>query len=157
MKSASAMEGISSQVISFALNREYPMRKFIILGVVGLISGCAASSDIMNNNFPAVAVTAPPASMVGAWTGSMGPYSTTIKVDAAGGGYMCYSWNGKDVLARIKYSGNQIVVSDGSKLDVGVVTKSAMQVKANYYMGATYTMYKDDALQSASPYCSKNI
>ncbi|WP_156343194.1 J517_1871 family lipoprotein [Pseudomonas sp. NBRC 111134] len=133
------------------------MRKLIIIGVVGLISGCVASSDIMNNNFPAVVVAIPPASMVGAWTGSMGPYSTTIKVEADGGGYMCYSWNGKDVLSRIKYSGSQIVVSDGSKLDVGEVTKSTMQVDANYYMGASYTMYKDDELKSASPYCSKNI
>lgn len=133
------------------------MHKFIIIGLAGLISGCAASSDIMNNNFPAVVVVTPPASMVGVWTGSMGPYSTTIKVDPSGAGYMCYSWNGKDVLARIKYSGSQIVVSDGSKLDVSAMTKATMQVKANYYMGASYTMYKDDALQSASPYCSKNI
>lgn len=133
------------------------MKKLIIIGVVGLISGCAASSDVMNNNFPAVVVTAPPANMVGTWTGSMGPYSTTIKVDSDGAGSMCYSWNGKDVIARIKYSEGQIVVSDGSKLGVGEVTESIMQVKANYYMGSSYTMYRDDELQIASPYCSKNI
>jgi len=133
------------------------MKRFLAIGVVALLAGCAASSDLMNNDFPAIAPIAPPKAMVGIWTGSMGPYLTSMRFDVSGAGVMCYSWNGKDVVARLKYDGRQIRISDGMRLDVGGVSSEVLKVRSNYYMGSDFSMYRDDDLSSAAPYCTKNL
>lgn len=133
------------------------MRIFLALGVIGLLTGCAANSDMTNNNFPAISVAPTPTEVIGVWTGSMGPYLTTMKFESSGNGLMCYSWNGKNTVARIKYDGSQIRISDGTRLDIEDFNKDIMVVKANYYMGSNFTLYKDDDLKSADPYCVKNI
>lgn len=133
------------------------MKRYLAIGVVGLLAGCAASSDMMNNDFPAIAPIAPPKAMIGTWTGSMGPYLTTMRFEGNGAGVMCYSWNGKDVLARLKYDGQQIRISDGMRLDVSAASPTSLKLRSNYYMGSDFSMYRDDDLSSAAPYCTKNL
>lgn len=114
-------------------------------------------NDLYGNNFPAVQVIPVPPALVGAWSGSMGPYLTTLKLDPSGVGLMCTSWNGRDSVSRLKYDGNQLRMQDGSRLNIVSSNDQKMHVEAPYFGGANYTMYRDDQLVSASPYCAQQL
>ncbi len=134
------------------------MKKIFLVAICTIgLTGCAANNDMMNNNFPAITPISAPTKLVGAWTGSMGPYLSTFDIKKDGTGIYCYSWNGKDVLGNLKYDGQQIILQDGQRMSVTDVTKTEMKTHAAYFMGADYIFYPDSNLKNASPYCSKNM
>lgn len=132
-------------------------RGLLVFVAVGVLSGCAMNNDMMNNDFPAVAVSAPPADLVGIWTGSMGPYLATMKIEADGSGLMCSSWNGRDSVGRLKFDGRQLRSQDGARLDIKSLTPQRMVAHAAYFGGADYIMHRDDQKRSAAPYCVQQL
>jgi len=114
-------------------------------------------SDMLNNDFPSIRAVSPPTSMVGTWTGSMGPYLSTLRLDASGTGLLCSSWNGKDSISRIKFDGQQIRSQDGGRLNVARASQESMAVTAPYYGGADYSLRKDGSLTEASYFCAQQL
>lgn len=131
--------------------------KRLIAAAAFLASGCAMHADLLGNDFVTVANAPPPAEAVGRWSGSMGPYLATLQIAADGSGAMCWSWNGKDVLNRMKFDGKQLRVQDGTRMDITEVTAAQLKVYTPYFAGASYQFVRDDKLANASPYCAKNI
>jgi len=133
------------------------MRLPLIVIACSLLSGCAMTNDMLTNNFPAIVAVPVPADMVGTWTGSMGYYLTTTKINADGTGVMCASWNGRDSLNPLKYDGKEVRYADSSRITVKSLDSKIMVLRANYYMGADYTLYRDDGLKQAAPYCIEKL
>lgn len=134
------------------------MKKVIcVLGCMVGLAGCAGPNDMLNNNFPAITTQPAAGDLAGIWTGSMGPYLSTLNIKQDGSGIYCYSWNGKDVLGNLKYDGKQIIFQDGQRMEVTSVVKNELKTHAAYYMGADYIFYSDPILKNAAPYCSKNM
>ncbi|MCQ4257477.1 J517_1871 family lipoprotein [Stutzerimonas stutzeri] len=128
--------------------------------LAGSLTACGSHdmySDMRHNDFPNIRAVAPPAAMVGTWTGSMGPYLATLRLEPSGSGLLCSSWNGRDTVARAKYDGQQIRAQDGSRLDVVRIDSDAMEVSAPYYGGADYMLRRDDALGEAAIYCAQQL
>ncbi|WP_024694732.1 J517_1871 family lipoprotein [Pseudomonas syringae] len=133
------------------------MRIPLLTAVILTLTGCAMQSDLANNNFPGIVPVAPPEKLVGTWSGSVGYYLVTMRFNADGKGVMCSSWNGRDSVMPLKYDGKQVRVSDSTRADVTDLSRSTFKLKVNYYFGATYTLYRDDSLSKAAPYCLKQL
>lgn len=133
------------------------MRLPLLIITASLLSGCAMTSDMQNNNFPAVLAVPAPAKLVGTWTGSIGYYLTTTKFSADGTGVMCASWNGRDSLNLLKYDGEEVRFADSTRTTIKRLDDKILVLRANYYFGADYTLHRDDELKQAAPYCIEKL
>ena len=132
------------------------MKKIAVILISYLLVGCA-SNDLLNNNFSSVVEKKTPESLVGIWTGSAGPYTTTIHIKTDGTGFSCYSWNDKNAIGKIKYDGANIRFQEGTRLEIKNINSGSFVAHAPYYLGADYVFYKDANLKNASPFCEKEI
>lgn len=131
-----------------------------IVGFTALIAlvGCASPvDDLLNNEFVSITPQKAPQSLVGIWSGNMGPYLTTFSFKEDGHGDFCYSYGTADVVERIKYSNNVIYNQDGTKLEIISITKDLLVVNANYFGGSESKFYKDNELKEASLFCSSKL
>ncbi|MDK2171265.1 J517_1871 family lipoprotein [Acinetobacter baumannii] len=131
------------------------MKKIILLSLVLGLGGCAATTDMMNNQYMSVIPTS--TDLNGFWTGNNGPYAVTYSFNKDGTGLMCSSWNGKDSIEKLKVSGNEIIVQSGLKQTIKSKTDSKLELKVNHYGGGSYQYSPDPNLQNASPYCEKAL
>jgi len=131
------------------------MKKILIAVAAFYLTGCA-SDDMLNNKFPTI-VTKPAENLAGVWTGALGPYISTLKINSDGSGYSCYSWNDKKSVDRIKFDGANIYFQEGTRLQILSKNSAILKVNAPYGFGKEYTYTRDDNLNQASPYCVKEI
>lgn len=129
------------------------MKKIILLSLILSLGGCAATTDMMNNQFMSVIPTT--TDLNGYWSGNNGPYAVTYSFNKDGTGLMCSSWNGKDSVEKLKVHGDEITVQSGLKQIIKTKTDSKLELKINYYGGASYQYSPDPKLINASPYCEK--
>ncbi|PJG67839.1 J517_1871 family lipoprotein [Acinetobacter seifertii] len=129
------------------------MKKIILLSLVLGLGGCAATTDMMNNQYMSVKPTS--TDLYGFWSGNNGPYAVTYSFNKDGTGLMCSSWNGKDFIEKLKVNGNEIIVQSGLKQTIKSKTDSNLELKINYYAGGSYQYSPDPKLINASPYCEK--
>ena len=132
-----------------------------IIGLTAAIltlASCASPvGDMLNNKFVSITPQAAPKSLVGIWTGSMGPYLTSFSFKNDGYGVFCYSYGTADVLQRVKYANNIIYNQDGTKLEIKESTNDLLVVNANYFGGNKSTFYRDKDLKEASQFCAKKL
>jgi hypothetical protein len=106
-----------------------------IIGLTAAIltlASCASPvGNMLNNKFVSITPQAAPKSLVGIWTGSMGPYLTSFSFKDDGYGVFCYSYGTADVLQRVKYANNIIYNQDGTKLEIKESTNDLLVVNAN--------------------------
>ncbi|MFX6213555.1 J517_1871 family lipoprotein, partial [Acinetobacter baumannii] len=100
------------------------MKKIILLSLVLGLGGCAATTDMMNNQYMSVIPTS--TDLNGFWTGNNGPYAVTYSFNKDGTGLMCSSWNGKDSIEKLKVNGNEIIVQSGLKQTIKSKTDSKL-------------------------------
>ncbi len=134
------------------------MKKIIIAGLVGLglvLSGCAMNNDLLSGQFSSI--TPKPTNLSGYWSGSGGPWLVTVKFNSDGTGLMCQSYNGKDILDKIKVVDDVIYNQNNLKLKVVSKTNEKLILKADYYMGATFNFTPDPLLKNASLYCESAL
>ena len=131
------------------------MKKSILLSLVIGLGGCAATTDMMNNQYMSVIPTS--TDLNGFWSGNNGPYAVTYSFNKDGTGLMCSSWNGKDSIEKLKVNGNEIIVQSGLKQTIKSKTGSKLELKINYYAGGSYQYSPDPKLINASPYCEKAL
>lgn len=128
---------------------------FLTAGLsIGLI-GCAATSDMLSNQYISTIPTQ--TELNGFWTGVNGPYTVTYSFNKDGTGLMCSSWSVYDSLEKLKINGSEVILQSGIKQTIKSQTESKLELRANYYGGATYEYIPDPSLSNASPYCEKNL
>lgn len=130
------------------------------LGLIAYLAlaGCASPvNDLFNNKFASIAPKAAPETLVGIWSGSMGPYLTSFIFKEDGHGVFCYSWGTADVLQKVKYSNNIIYMQDGFKLEIKTSTSEFLVVNASYFGSNESIFYKDNHLKEASLFCSSKL
>lgn len=132
------------------------MKKLLLGLAVGLgLAGCAATNDLMSGQFSTVVPM--PTNLSGNWSGSGGPWLVTIKFNRDGTGLMCQSYNGKDILDKIKVVNDIIYNQNNLKLKIVSNSSEKLELKANYYMGASFNFTPDPFLKNASPYCENAL
>lgn len=134
------------------------MKKLLVLAMIGLeltVSGCAMNNELLSGKFSAI--TPKSTNLSGYWSGSGGPWLVTVKFNSDGTGLMCQSYNGKDILDKIKVVDDVIYNQNNLKLKVVSKTDDKLTLKANYYMGATFNFTTDPLLKNASPYCESAL
>ena len=134
------------------------MKKLLPIGALCFgftLSGCAMNNDLLSGQFSSI--TPKPTDLSGYWSGSGGPWLVTIKFNDDGTGLMCQSYNGKDILDKIKVVDN--VVYNQNNLKLKIISKSGekLALKADYYMGATFAFTPDPLLKIASPDCERSL
>ena len=128
---------------------------FVVLLALG---GCASPvNDMLNNKFVSIAPEVAPASLIGIWSGNMGPYLASFSFEGDGYGVFCYSWGMADVLQKVKYSNNIIYMQDGFKLEIKTSTSEFLVVNASYFGSNESIFYKDNHLKEASLFCSSKL
>lgn len=131
--------------------------KFFVL-VPFLLVGCQSPiDDMINNKFTSITPENPSQQSVGLWTGSMGPYLVTIKLNQNGTGNFCYSYATSDVNQKIKFSNNQIYIQDGTKFSLEGVDRNSIQLNAKYGFGQKTTLYSDNNFKEASSFCADKL
>ncbi|MBO1280968.1 J517_1871 family lipoprotein [Acinetobacter nosocomialis] len=131
------------------------MKKIILLGLASILGGCAATTDMMNNQYMSVIPTT--TDLSGFWSGNNGPYAVTYSFNKDGTGLMCSSWNGKDSLEKLKIHGDEIILQSGLKQTIKSKTDSKLELNVKYYGGGSYQYSPDPKLINASPYCEKAL
>lgn len=149
------MVGIAILQAEINLTNRLIMNKLFLLGLVVLLGGCAATSDMVNNQY--MSTTPTHTELNGFWTGVNGPYTVTYSFNKDGTGLMCSSWAGNNSLEKLKINGSEMVLQSGLKQTIKTQTDSKLELRANYYGGATYVYTPDPSLSNASPYCEKAI
>lgn len=122
-----------------------------------LLQACVSpTNDMLNNKFVEVSPTSQ--TITGVWTGTMGPYLLSYKINSDGTGYSCYSYNTAEVTSKIKINNDMIYLSDGTRLKIEKITNSDLLLK-NFYLGLNknYRFIKDDDFKNASDYCQKAL
>lgn len=112
---------------------------------------------MLNNKFVTIKPQIAPKSLVGIWSGNMGPYLTSFSFKDDGYGVFCYSYGAADVVQKIKYSNGIIYIQDGTKLEIKASTNGSLVVNANYFGGRESTFYQDNNLKEASQFCSRKL
>ena len=129
-----------------------------LLAVCSSIAGCASpAGDMLSNNFSALSPSPAPSVPAGIWTGSMGPYLSTIKIDIAGGGLFCSSWGTADYAEKIKVVDSTIYTQSGTRLIITKEESGALHAKSPYGFGDEFKLSADPELTEASIYCQKQI
>ncbi len=142
-------------MLNIDFNKAVNMKKIILMSLVITLTGCAATSDMTNNQYMATTPTS--TELNGFWTGVNGPYTVTYAFKKDGTGLMCSSWGGNDSLEKLKINGSEVILQSGLKQTIKLQTSTKLELRANYYVGATYTYIPDPSLSNASPYCEKNL
>lgn len=136
---------------------------FVALGSSAFLSGCAGLSemnelqtmvdDYTNNDF--VSLTAEPLNIPiqGIWSGNMGPYLVTMKLQENGTGEMCSSYAGTDNVSRLKYVDNMIYSQEGGRFTIMAHSTDRMTLGSPYESSISNRFIEDSALLEASNYC----
>ncbi|WP_051326886.1 J517_1871 family lipoprotein [Aliagarivorans taiwanensis] len=130
----------------------------IFLAAIFTLTGCQSPiDDMLNNQFVSISPQATPKSLVGNWTGNMGPYLTTFSFENDGYGVFCYSYGTANVIQKIKYATNIIYIQDGTKLELKSMDVNSFIANSIYFGGNESTFYKDTALREASQFCASQL
>jgi hypothetical protein len=129
---------------------------YMLLSVIGMLSACV-TTDMMNNNFVAVSAQPVPDNMASNWTGSIGPWLITFKLNSNGEGVYCYSGATQNGLQKTKINGNTILIQDGTKFNIVKRETDSMILKAPYYGMREHTIFKDKDLSKASIFCQDSL
>jgi hypothetical protein len=127
--------------------------KKLALVMVLVLAGCKSPiDDIINNKFIETNISAPPADIVGTWTGNNGPYLITMKIFDDGSGLSCSSWNDKNSVNKIKFSAGYLYFQDGAKMAVSI-SGGKLIGKFDYSFTNDVSFVEDKKLTNASLFC----
>jgi PBP1b-binding outer membrane lipoprotein LpoB len=133
------------------------MRVTLVAALLVALSGCSSAvSDMVNNRFLDV-VPQSVTTESGNWTGSMGPYISTLAISADGNGELCYSYVTANVVQAIKVSGGSIYVQDGTSMAITSSTTKELVAVSTYGKDQTFTFRNDQELTLASSYCKQAL
>ena len=128
---------------------------FLAFLATGALVGCATPlDDLLEGGYSEAEARPAPETLVGTWTGSMGPYLVTMVVEPDGTGRYCHSWNDKNAVSRLKYDGERFVFQDGAKAEVASSSSDKMVLRLSYKHAGESVLRDDQGLAETSPYCA---
>lgn len=135
------------------------MKRKALLAISCLaLFGCQSPiDDMMNNKFVTIKPQASPNNLIGVWSGNMGPYLTSLKIDKDGTGFFCYSHGTSDVIQKIKYNNDILHIQDGTKLNIAETANEILTMKSSYAGSQNTTFIKDNDLLEASHFCAEKF
>lgn len=126
-------------------------RSFSLIAAL-LMSGCVPQAALNAAPYLNLTPQKPPDTVVGYWTGAMGPYISTLAMNQDGTGTICYSWGEAQYTEGVKYDNGGVYINGSGQL--------AMSVDQNEMVlsgPARFTMKRDAELKNAVPYCRKQL
>lgn len=134
--------------------------KNILLGfaLISLVSCATPSGDMLNNKFDSAITTTQ--ENIGYYTGSIGPYTATFKINSDGTGYYCESMgsNQTDHYLKAKFTTDMFYASNGGRFKIVENNKEKIIVQNIYFgINTKYTLIKDDSLSRSAPFCEKQF
>ena len=133
------------------------MKNLILLGAFAALSGCVMpTDDLLNNRYMEHVPEAPPAGMAGDWTGTMGPYLLTLRIDQDGTGRMCSSYLQNNSVNALKYAGGTLYYQDGTRTAANY-SSDTLTILAPYFNSQPSRLVRDTGLKQAAPYCQQNL
>lgn len=128
----------------------------IAIGLIAIISLSGCISPILKNNYMETTKEVPPEKYLGAWTGTIGNYLSTFKINPDGSGLICNSWHTHNSVERIKYNKDAIHPQSGGSLNIKFDGDKLIG-KSPTFISDTYIFLKDNDLKEAAPYCIDKI
>ena len=130
-------------------------RKFKTLGlVILLIAGCKSP---VTGSFNTVSAKASPDRLVGYWSGKLGPFKSSFKLQADGNGLFCYSRGKLNKVEKVKYHNGVIYTQRKTSVIIEKLSDRVMTVEVNNFGSVNYTFEKDEKLQKTSRYCQGRL
>lgn len=121
------------------------MKNIILLGLIGLLSGCATTANFFE-------LSPTPTSNDGYWTGAHSNVSVaTLKLNQDGTGIICQDYQGEAKVQSIKIVGNKVYTQDGSFWNIKTETDTHLDLA--YGVGGSYKLIKDDRKVNITPAC----
>lgn len=119
----------------------------------------AIFSDMKTIDFVGMESKAPPAEIVGTWTGNLGPSLSTLKIAADGTGLLCAAnVYGAYSVTKIKFDGTQVRNQGGGRYDVTAVDQNTINVHMPYFKADPPSrFYRDTDLSKATGDCAKGL
>lgn len=131
---------------------------FLAFLAAAALVGCATPlDDLLEGGYSEAAAQPAPESLVGTWTGSMGPYLVTMVVEPDGTGRYCHSWNEKNAVSRLKFDGRRLAFQDGSVASIIDLAPDKLVIHPDYSHASRAALRPDPNLVEASPYCMKAL
>ena len=133
------------------------MRNHLLIPALCLLAGCAMpTSDLLDNQYMARVAEPVPAGTAGEWTGTMGPYLMSLRIEASGAGIVCSSYNTTNTVGNLKYSGGNLYFQDGTRAEIRPAGDT-LALTSPYFGKSRSTFYRDPGLAQAAPYCKRNM
>ncbi len=135
------------------------MKAISIIFTALLITGCSTPvDDLINNKFSEVVAKQVKDQYIGVWTGSTGPWLTTMAIKQNGAGMYCSSWAQRNFMGNLKVVDDIVNYQDGAKLQISLVDG----VLVGNYVGkghsdTQYKFMRDPVLKEASPFCKAEM
>ncbi|WP_396232175.1 J517_1871 family lipoprotein [Acinetobacter baumannii] len=125
------------------------MKKIILLGLIGMLSGCATTANFFE-------LTPTQTRNDGYWTGAHSNVSVaTLKLNQDGSGVICQDYQGEARVQSIKKVGNKVYTQDGSFWAIKSETNTNLELA--YGVGGSYKLIKDDQKTNMSPACKAKL
>lgn len=126
-----------------------------------ILSGCVTNNallnDQLNNQFTLTQSIAAPSDMHGTWTGSLTSWLATFQINGDGSGLYCYSSPLSNGVQKIKYTGEQILIQDGTKFNITSYSAERLMLQGAYKGSSNHTLIKDGKLSEASVFCKQQL
>lgn len=135
------------------------MKPISIIFAALLVTGCASPvDDLINNKFSEVVAKPVANQYIGIWTGSTGPWLTTMSIKQNGTGIYCSSWAQRNFVGNLKVVDDIVNFQDGAKLQIAPVNGILVGNYVGKGHGDTqYKFMRDPVLKEASPYCKTEM
>jgi len=129
-------------------------KNLLVITLLASITGCTSLTP--QNNYMEISRETPPAIYIGTWTGTIGHYLSTFKINSDGSGIMCNSWHKHNSVERIKFNAGSIYPQSGSSINLSPQDNTLIG-KIDSFGSGTYIFVRDDKLDEAAPYCLDKI
>jgi hypothetical protein len=121
------------------------------------VAGCALPpGDMTENRYSDVPPKLTNKAYAGLWTGTSGPYSMSLRIDADGRGVSCTSSAGAYSVDTIKLAGDTLYFQDGSSMTLTYAEGYLYGLPPNAGM-QNLRLVHDNGLVAASSYCRARL
>ncbi|MAI34084.1 MAG: hypothetical protein CMM07_20750 [Rhodopirellula sp.] len=133
------------------------MKKLFPIALSVFLAGCITSPKLPDASlYLEVEPESPPAEIRGYWTGAMGPYISTIKLDESGRGKLCSAYAHGSSVTGIKYAEGKVYTVFFGAADV-TLDQNLLTVKPDDGIYPAYEFFSDTELVEAADYCKEQL
>ena len=96
-------------------------------------------------------------SIIGNWSGKLGPVKSSLRLNDNGTGLFCYSHNKVNRVEKVEYDGSIIHTERGSELIISSVSDGRLSFEVDSDGVEEYEFKRDTNLKHTSWYCWKKL